>query len=110
MVRRPPRSTRTDTLFPYTTLDEGAEVIGTAADQFQVAPGDGRGNGVGAGHDAVGHHGVLGAMQALDATDGDAVGAEACALGPHLTTALAEIGTPRRPRGVHNRRLAAAAR
>src|SRR3546814_12039524 len=29
MIRRPPRSTRTDTLFPYTTLfrsDEGAEV------------------------------------------------------------------------------------
>src|SRR3546814_15323552 len=91
MVRRPPRSTRTDTLFPYTTLFRSAEVIGTAADQFQVAPGDGRGNGVGAGLDAVGHHGVLGAMQALDATDGDAVGAEAFDLGPHLHKALAEI-------------------
>src|SRR3546814_13466046 len=30
MVRRPPRSTRTDTLFPYTTLfrSEGAQVVG----------------------------------------------------------------------------------
>src|SRR3546814_9672890 len=30
MIRRPPRSTRTDTLFPYTTLEEGtamSEVI-----------------------------------------------------------------------------------
>src|SRR3546814_10393190 len=28
MIRRPPRSTRTDTLFPYTTLLEWAEVHG----------------------------------------------------------------------------------
>src|SRR3546814_4091175 len=26
MIRRPPRSTRTDTLFPYTTLDRGPGV------------------------------------------------------------------------------------
>src|SRR3546814_10478938 len=32
MIRRPPRSTRTDTLFPYTTLfRSGPEVLGTAA-------------------------------------------------------------------------------
>src|SRR3546814_13946848 len=36
MIRRPPRSTRTDTLFPYTTLcrsggiDEGVERVGLA--------------------------------------------------------------------------------
>src|SRR3546814_19734565 len=28
MIRRPPRSTRTDTLFPYTTLFRSVEVVG----------------------------------------------------------------------------------
>src|SRR3546814_16263793 len=28
MIRRPPRSTRTDTLFPYTTLFRSVELIG----------------------------------------------------------------------------------
>src|SRR3546814_14650958 len=33
MIRRPPRSTRTDTLFPYTTLfrSEGEEIVRTSA-------------------------------------------------------------------------------
>src|SRR3546814_9609404 len=31
MIRRPPRSTRTDTLFPYTTLFRSAEYSGYAA-------------------------------------------------------------------------------
>src|SRR3546814_20185683 len=31
MIRRPPRSTRTDTLFPYTTLFRSMAVIGRAA-------------------------------------------------------------------------------
>src|SRR3546814_8489879 len=31
MIRRPPRSTRTDTLFPYTTLFRSAEVPGVFA-------------------------------------------------------------------------------
>src|SRR3546814_18285360 len=30
MIRRPPRSTRTDTLFPYTTLFRSPEVVGPA--------------------------------------------------------------------------------
>src|SRR3546814_20724706 len=30
-IRRPPRSTRTDTLFPYTTLFRSATVVGTRA-------------------------------------------------------------------------------
>src|SRR3546814_14709712 len=30
MIRRPPRSTRTDTLFPYTTLFRSLEAIGRA--------------------------------------------------------------------------------
>src|SRR3546814_14060965 len=32
MVRRPPRSTRTDTLFPYTTLFRSHDAAGDAAD------------------------------------------------------------------------------
>src|SRR3546814_6009145 len=38
MIRRPPRSTRTDTLFPYTTLFRSADPAG-------LAPGDGRPEG-----------------------------------------------------------------
>src|SRR3546814_3550192 len=40
MIRRPPRSTRTDTLFPYTTL-------------FRSDRGHGRGIRLAVGHDAV---------------------------------------------------------
>src|SRR3546814_8250529 len=42
MIRRPPRSTRTDTLFPYTTLFRSVdpvvavELLGDVAGQFQV--------------------------------------------------------------------------
>src|SRR3546814_14402805 len=39
MIRRPPRSTRTDTLFPYTTLFRSVEI----ADDHPVGPGAGRG-------------------------------------------------------------------
>src|SRR3546814_10087685 len=35
MIRRPPRSTRTDTLFPYTTLFRSLEVIGKAAGELE---------------------------------------------------------------------------
>src|SRR3546814_19499189 len=53
MIRRPPRSTRTDTLFPYTTLfrsavaRQGPLVVGTALQivtdrQRQGAPGERR--------------------------------------------------------------------
>src|SRR3546814_4113351 len=36
MIRRPPRSTRTDTLFPYTTLFRSNGE--TVADIFEIAP------------------------------------------------------------------------
>src|SRR3546814_4564428 len=44
MIRRPPRSTRTDTLFPYTTLfrsvARGLEMPALATpDEFDAAPG-----------------------------------------------------------------------
>src|SRR3546814_21152336 len=35
MIRRPPRSTRTDTLFPYTTLFRSVESL----EKIQVVPG-----------------------------------------------------------------------
>src|SRR3546814_4296163 len=41
MIRRPPRSTRTDTLFPYTTLFRSGRADGTAP--FRLPPGTKRG-------------------------------------------------------------------
>src|SRR3546814_2616747 len=38
MIRRPPRSTRTDTLFPYTTLFRSATIKGLDADTGEVKP------------------------------------------------------------------------
>src|SRR3546814_8618548 len=37
MIRRPPRSTRTDTLFPYTTLFRSPPVVGNQTDQCSAA-------------------------------------------------------------------------
>src|SRR3546814_13627450 len=63
MIRRPPRSTRTDTLFPYTTLfrsvgDDQVEVLHAAP----VGGRGGRGEGFGARGDevagGVAHHRV----------------------------------------------------
>src|SRR3546814_4913557 len=34
MIRRPPRSTRTDTLFPYTTLFRSSEAIGDTVSTY----------------------------------------------------------------------------
>src|SRR3546814_5831199 len=44
MIRRPPRSTRTDTLFPYTTLfrSAGSPVHVSASGPPLALPGDGR--------------------------------------------------------------------
>src|SRR3546814_8487716 len=38
MIRRPPRSTRTDTLFPYTTLFRSRQRHGRAADRAWCEP------------------------------------------------------------------------
>src|SRR3546814_8752001 len=43
MIRRPPRSTRTDTLFPYTTLFRSRRPVHDR--HTQDSPGDGRGRG-----------------------------------------------------------------
>src|SRR3546814_2307248 len=43
MIRRPPRSTRTDTLFPYTTLFRSAcNAASRRRDRRRVSGGDGR--------------------------------------------------------------------
>src|SRR3546814_6106304 len=39
MIRRPPRSTRTDTLFPYTTLFRSVEDVGILAGVHHGLPG-----------------------------------------------------------------------
>src|SRR3546814_12488473 len=38
MIRRPPRSTRTDTLFPYTTLFRSDRLVGNRLDRLVVVP------------------------------------------------------------------------
>src|SRR3546814_7162666 len=40
MLRRPPRSTRTDTLFPYTTLFRNVLLLNAMAAQFHFDAGD----------------------------------------------------------------------
>src|SRR3546814_14340670 len=40
MIRRPPRSTRTDTLLPYTTLFRSPHAVGTAPDRERCSRRD----------------------------------------------------------------------
>src|SRR3546814_1275193 len=49
MIRRPPRATRTATLFPYTTLFRSASVSSTAGAASAGAAGAGAATGVGTG-------------------------------------------------------------
>src|SRR3546814_5652707 len=53
MIRRPPRSTRTDTLFPYTTLFRSSALRGHQSHQHDVAGFVGLGD-VGVGLDEIG--------------------------------------------------------
>src|SRR3546814_18407471 len=52
MIRRPPRSTRTDTLFPYTTLFRSAHLAEHAGEHLPLARGvpDGPEGATGLGH------------------------------------------------------------
>src|SRR3546814_19347619 len=43
MIRRPPRSTRTDTLFPYTTLFRSAASVSDASTWFAYVTAEGPG-------------------------------------------------------------------
>ena len=65
-----------------------------------MALGDGGGHQEGAGFDAVWHHCVFGAVQALDAFDHQAVAADAADLGAHFHQALGQVGDFRLARGV----------
>src|SRR3546814_14489027 len=49
MIRRPPRSTRTDTLFPYTTLFRSGDARRAGGDSRGVDRGAGRGGARGSG-------------------------------------------------------------
>src|SRR3546814_10967099 len=42
MIRRPPRSTRTDTLFPYTTLFRSARYVARGSREPPLQPANGR--------------------------------------------------------------------
>src|SRR3546814_16191209 len=44
MIRRPPRSTRTDTLFPYTTLFRSGDAAGGAGGATRIGRGLARGS------------------------------------------------------------------
>src|SRR3546814_4920225 len=39
MIRRPPRSTRTDTLFPYTTLFRSSDTLGAFEEKVELTVG-----------------------------------------------------------------------
>src|SRR3546814_3101832 len=58
MIRRPPRSTRTDTLFPYTTLFRSHQAAVVAVDPVVVIAGEARGAA------ALGQHHLIAAMGA----------------------------------------------
>src|SRR3546814_5482837 len=54
MIRRPPRSTRTDTLFPYTTLFRSIlAAADNVSDGGSTSPASGRGRAKGAGEGAL---------------------------------------------------------
>ena len=66
-------------------------MLGLAAVQHHVAAGRGYGAQVGAGLDAVGDDGVLAAVEALDAGDGEGARADAFDLGAHLDEELGQV-------------------
>src|SRR3546814_18281416 len=85
MVRRPPGSTRTDTLFPYTTLFRSvdAPVDGNAAIPVGTGPGVGIAQGIEPAR------GILGPVPVVEAMDRhDALGAE-----PHEERMLVAAGS-----------------
>src|SRR3546814_16279078 len=89
MIRRPPRSTRTDTLFPYTTLfrsdpreyrDDRGHVAAHPPDAAHHRRDEGRGRGTGRGavrHDLLSRHADPGAPSQL-ARQGTGSGGGAC--------------------------------
>ena len=72
--------------------DEGAEVLGLAAVDVEVAAGDGSGDEEGAGFDAVGVDAVARAVEFGDALDADGAGAGAFDLRAHGGEEGGEVG------------------
>src|SRR3546814_10250607 len=59
MIRRPPRSTRTDTLFPYTTLFRSPQPAGLRRDAVVDGARKGRGEVIGGGRRERGREGEV---------------------------------------------------
>ena len=86
--------------------DDGIEVLRPGVLDADMAAGDGAGDEIGAGLDAIGQHFVGGAVQALDALDDDSVGAGALDLRAHGDQEIGQIDHLRFARGVLEHRLA----
>src|SRR3546814_16352804 len=96
MIRRPPRSTRTDTLFPYTTLFRS---IGEAAHDRRELSLDARRRPFAFHRDECRRIGARGAGgQILQRRADDGV-EEDRYIGPSLRCELAQTGDPSTPRG-----------
>ena len=65
--------------------------FGAGTDEFDFAAGERGGDGVGAGFDAVRHHGIFAATQALNAVDDDLGRAKPRDLGAHRDQEAAEV-------------------
>src|SRR3546814_2666126 len=72
MIRRPPRSTRTDTLFPYTTLFRSLDIFGIDDHRLAILPLD-MADRVGAVQRAVERHRLAGDDPALQSQRAHAV-------------------------------------
>src|SRR3546814_9286774 len=98
MIRRPPRSTRTDTLFPYTTLfraqegqlDDACRASDLRADLAQKV--DRRGHGAARRQQVVHHHDALSLLDGFS-LDLDRIGSvfEVVAVGDRGTRQLASL-------------------
>jgi hypothetical protein len=77
-MRTPPSTGRDVAAGVAQLVDHGVEVVGAGMAQEDLAARCGHGAQEGAGLDAIRHHGMLAAVQFLDALDADMAGAVAC--------------------------------
>eukprot|EP01137_Pigoraptor_chileana_P029746 Opistho-2@15329 len=87
-------------------VDHGVEVVAARMAQEGLAARGRHGAQEGAGLDAVGHHGVLAAVQLLDALDADVAGAVAFDLRAHADQHFGQVDDLGLLRGVLEQRLA----
>ena len=76
------------------------QILGGRSDQFDLAPGNSRGAGIGTRLDTIRHHRISGAVQFLHARDGQLLSADALDLGTHGNQAVAQIDNLRLTRDV----------